>query len=266
MEFFHNRNRKYINYSGDFMFLNIQDNKINYKVSGVGPPLIFLHGWGRNLNDFDKVTNQINDDFTVYQLDLPGFGESSINRSLSVEKYADIINEFCLSLAINSPIIIGHSFGGRVAIMYASKYEVDKLVLIASPGIKQHFNLIKYLKIKSYKLLKKMNIKLNFGSKDYKNSSPILKETLVKAVNLDLTNYALKINAPTLLIYGEKDKHVPLYIAERLNKLIKNSALITIPKCGHFPFIEKYRHFLIVLKFVLLFLCELTLLLFLYHH
>lgn len=245
---FHILDDKYINYIGDFMYLNIQENKINYKVSGVGPPLIFLHGWGRNLSDFDKVTNQINDDFTVYQLDLPGFGESSINKGLSVEEYTDIIYEFCLKLAINSPIVVGHSFGGRVAIMYACKHEVSKLVLVASPGIKQRFNLKKYLKIKIYKILKRLNIKLNLGSKDYKNSNNILKEVLVKAVNLDLTHYALKITAPTLLIYGEKDKHVPLYVANKLNKLIKNSALITIPKCSHFPFVEKYRHFLIVLK------------------
>ena len=122
------------------MKILIDNILINYTVSGFGRPLIFLHGWGCDLHTFDNLSVLLNEDYKVYQIDLPGFGESEIKESLTVENYAYIINKFCLSLAINSPIIIGHSFGGRVAIMYASKYEVDKLVLIASPGIKQHFN------------------------------------------------------------------------------------------------------------------------------
>ena len=230
------------------MELYIKDIKINYEVSGVGSPLIFLHGWGRNLSDFKKVSNQIYDDFTVYLVDLPGFGESIMNNSLSVLEYADVINKFCLSLAIINPIVVGHSFGGRVAIAYASKYEVNRLVLVCSPGIKQKFNLVKYLKIKTYKVLKKLKIKNNMGSVDYKNSSNIMKETLVKAVNYDLSLEAKKITVPTLLVYGEKDRQVPLKIGKRLNSLIDNSALIVVPKCGHFPHIERYRYFLIVLK------------------
>ena len=56
----------------------IKNIYLNYTVSGVGPPLIFLHGWGSDLHTFDKLRNQINEDFTVYQIDLPGFGESEI--------------------------------------------------------------------------------------------------------------------------------------------------------------------------------------------
>ena len=237
-----------IHYNGDFMQLQIKDILINYKKSGVGPPIIFLHGWGRNKEDFDKVSNQISDDFTIYQIDLPGFGKSTISRSLGIEEYADIINEFTLKLAIIDPIVIGHSFGGRIAIMYAAKYKINKLVLIASPGLKQRFNLIKYLKIRTYKISKKLKIKTNLGSTDYKNANNILKEILVKVVNHDLTNEALKINVPTLLIYGKNDKQVPLYVGIKLHKLIKNSAIVSIPKCSHFPFVEKYRYFLIVLK------------------
>ena len=128
----------------------IKDNLINYKVSGVGTPLIFLHGWGCDLHIFDKIVAQINEDFTVYQSDLPGCGESEINAEYSIEEYASIINLFCLMLDINNPCIVGHSFGGRVAIKYASLYKVNKLVLVASPGIKEKFSIIKWSKIKIY--------------------------------------------------------------------------------------------------------------------
>ena len=133
------------------MKILIKDININYEVSGVGPPLIFLHGWGCNLNTFNNLTKQINEDFTVYQIDFPGFGLSEINGAYTIEEYANIIYEFCLSLAIVNPIVVGHSFGGRVAIKYASTYQVHKLVLVSTPGIKQRFNIIKWIKIKTYK-------------------------------------------------------------------------------------------------------------------
>lgn len=225
----------------------IKDNLINYKVSGVGTPLVFLHGWGCDLHIFDKIVAQINEDFTVYQIDLPGFGESEINTEYSIEEYASIINLFCLMLDINNPCIVGHSFGGRVAIKYASLYKVNKLVLVASPGIKEKFSIIKWSKIKIYKILKRLNMHSKMGSKDYKNATGYLKNVLVKAINLDLTNDISAIKTPTLLIYGKKDKSVPLYIGKKINGLITGSGLVVIDS-GHFPFIEKYRHFLIVLK------------------
>ena len=119
------------------MKIFIKDININYEVSGVGAPLIFLHGWGLDLHTFDNLAKELSEDYSVYQIDLPGFGESDISDSYNIEEYANYINEFCLSLAIINPIIVGHSFGGRVAMMYASRYDVDKLILISSPGIKE---------------------------------------------------------------------------------------------------------------------------------
>ena len=121
---------------GDRMKIHIRDININYEVSGVGPPLIFLHGWGSNLHVFDKLVSQINEDYTIYQIDLPGFGESEILDSYTIEQYAEYIYLFCLKLGIDKPILIGHSFGGRIAVKYSSLYSVEKLILISSPGVK----------------------------------------------------------------------------------------------------------------------------------
>lgn len=230
------------------MEILINNLMINYKVSGEGYPIIFLHGWGLNLGEFDKVADQINEDFKVYQIDLPGFGKSEINKEITLDDYANMINEFCLSLAIIKPIIVGHSFGGRVGIVYASKYQIDKLILVCSPGVKQKFSLNKFLKIKVYKCFKRMKINLKMGSSDYKNSNDILKKILVSSVNRDLTDELKKIKCQTLLIYGQKDKSVPLYVGHKIKSLIKDSVIIEIPDCGHFPYRERFRYFLIVLK------------------
>lgn len=230
------------------MKILIKDININYEESGVGPPLIFLHGWGSNLHIFDKLKNQINEDYTVYQIDLPGFGESEINASYSIGEYAEFINEFCLKLGVAEPILIGHSFGGRVAIKYASMFDVKKLVLVCSPGITERFNITKWSKIKIYKIAKKLKCNLKIGSNDYKKANGHLKDVLVKAVNLDLSEELKKIECSTLLIYGKKDRVVPLYIAKKISKLIPNSGLVIVENSGHFPFIDRFRYFIIILK------------------
>ena len=229
------------------MKIQIKDIILNYEVSGVGPPLLFLHGWGCDLRSFDKIKAQINEDFTVYQLDLPGFGLSEIKEPYSISYYAEIVYKFCLKLKIINPTIVGHSFGGRIAIMYASKYKVDKLVLVASPGVKERFNLIKWFKIKIYKIFKRFNLKPNMGSTDYKNASILLKEVLVKAVNYDLTLELGKIKCETLLIYGKKDRTVKPYVGKKIKSKIENSGIVFLD-CAHFPFVEKFRTFLIILK------------------
>lgn len=233
---------------GDRMKIYIKDININYEVSGVGPPLIFLHGWGSDLHIFDKIVSQINEDYTIYQIDLPGFGQSEINEAYSVDDYAKFMYLFCMELGLTKPVLLGHSFGGRVAIKYASIYPVDKLILVSTPGVKERFNILKWFKIRLYKLSKKMNINIKLGSTDYKASSGFLKDVLVKAVNNDLTQSLSKIKCDTLIIHGEKDKTVPLYIAKKIQKNIANSGIVVVKKAGHFPFIDRFRLFIIVLK------------------
>ena len=233
---------------GDKMKIYIKNININYEVSGVGYPLIFLHGWGGNLHVFDKITSQLNEDYKIYQIDLPGFGESEISDSYSIEEYAEILNEFCLKLGIVRPILIGHSFGGRIAIKFASLYIVERLVLISSPGIKEKFNILKWSKIRLYKLKKKLKLKTSLGSVDYKNANGFLKDVLVKAVNNDLTYSLLNVRCETLIIHGKEDTTVPLYIAKKMKNLIPNCGMVIVKNAGHFPFVDRFRLVIIVLK------------------
>ena len=228
--------------------MNKSIRNINYMVSGNGPALILLHGWGSDLTTFDNLVAQLNEDYTCYQIDLPGFGKSHMNVAYSLDEYVETIKEFCEQLEIDEPSILGHSFGGRIAIKYASKYNVSKLILVSSPGIKDKKSFKIKMKINFYKILKRLNIKVIMGSKDYRNATGVLKETLVKVVNEDLTNELYKIKIPTLIIIGEKDSVVPVRIAKKMHEIINASGLIIIPRCGHFPYIERYRYFLIILR------------------
>lgn len=227
--------------------MNIDDIYINYYQYGKkkGMDLVLLHGWGQNMQMMMPISNSFINMFRITVLDLPGFGSSEEpKKCLSIEDYADILNKLFVKLRIKNPIIIGHSFGGRVAIVYASKYKVKKLILLASPF--KNTSKSNSLKIKLLKFFKKVPLinklegwaKNKFGSVDYRNASLIMKEILVDAINNDLTEYAKKIKVPTLLIWGECDNAVPVEEARELNSLIEDSGLIIYPGKSHYAYLE----------------------------
>ncbi len=149
------------------------------------PNLIFLHGWGSNLRVFDTIISNIKSDYNIYALDLPGFGQSPEPLSdWSIFEYADMVKNFALNLNINNPIILGHSFGGRLGIILSSEnsnthlnkndcsisipskpdtllygstnLSVRNLVLINSAGIIPKRSLSYKYKVGKYKIIKKI--------------------------------------------------------------------------------------------------------------
>ena len=152
-----------------------------------------------------------------------------------------------MELGVEAPILCGHSYGGRVAIVYASKYSVEKLVLISSAGLKQKLKFSKWFKIRVYKILKKCHLPVKMGSTDYQNADNVKRIMLVKAVNTDLKKELKLIAAPTLLLYGTKDTVTPLSLGYKMKEYIHNSELIELEECGHFPYLERPSIFSLIL-------------------
>lgn len=234
---------------------------INYKIEGNGPPIILLHGWGTSMNTFDALTNEIKSKYQVHLIDLIGFGKSDTPiNSLNLNDYVLLLYEYIEKQSIENPIILGHSFGGRIAIKYASNFNnISKLILVDSAGIKKRLKLKTKLKIKKYKFQKWWykitknvmaynKLLLNSGSYDYKHAKESMKQTLVKIVNEDLKKNLKKINVDTLIIWGKEDKETPYKDGILMNKLIKNSGLVTMENTGHFPYLENKRYFNIIIK------------------
>lgn len=232
----------------------INDTKVVYTRHGSGSPMILLHGWGCDHNAltlFDRVGIE---DHEVFNIDLPGFGKSSEPTfPWTVEDYTSMLETFCATLGIHNPIILGHSFGGRIAIIFASRNPVETLILVDSAGVKPRPSLRKKLKVYSFKFAKlywrmilgkskaEERIALERdrrGSADYRNASPLMKQVLVKAVNTDLRCLMPQIKAPTLLLWGENDTATPIRDARIMNKLIPNAHLISYPGAGHFCFLD----------------------------
>ena len=214
--------------------------------------IIILPGWGDNRSTFNYIVNNLKEYFTVYIFDYPGFGNSPLpSKNLSIFDYAKVIHDFISEENLNNPIIIGHSFGGRLIILLASLYKQSfkKIILMDSAGIK-NFSLKKVLKKYLYKLLKKMcflfknktlyqkKLLQYFGSKDFQNINPIMQKTFINIVNTNLLQYINYISDETLILWGTNDTETPYSDALKMHELIKNSTLIPIDNSGHFPYLD----------------------------
>ena len=113
-----------------------KDLKINYKDYGnkEGEPIIYLHGWGQNIQMMEPIAKPFEKTHHLIILDLPGFGISDEpEEAWTLDDYVEMLHELLKKLKITKPNLIGHSFGGKISLLYASKYEVNKLMLLASP-------------------------------------------------------------------------------------------------------------------------------------
>jgi pimeloyl-ACP methyl ester carboxylesterase len=227
------------------------------QLGSTGNPILMLHGWGQTLESLQPLGELLAFAAQVHLIDLPGFGGSALpDGDWDINQYAGRILRYMDEQGLEQVDLLGHSFGGRVAICLASKYpnRVRSLVLINSAGLQRHRSLLQWIRIKLIKWLRVLFSLIpvfgsrlkewhshRFGSRDYKNAGP-LRGTLVKTVNEDLSSDASCIQAPTLLIWGELDTETPPEMGIRLHKLIPYSTLIELPGRDHFLFRNEGAH------------------------
>lgn len=239
------------------MQININGYNINYESVGEGRAVLMLHGWGSSLDAYKLLTAAFCDKFRMISLDFPGFGGSDMPKEAwEVDQFADITLKFIDMLGLKNPIMIGHSFGGRVIIKLAGSGMVtpEKIILIDSAGIKPKRSIRSKIRLAVFKtgkwfltlpLLKKYTasaldkLRAYFGSSDYNSAPSVMRQTLVRVINEDLRGYMPSIKAPTLLIWGENDTATPLGDAKIMEQLIPDSGLCVIKGTGHFSFVQR---------------------------
>ncbi|SFM43592.1 Pimeloyl-ACP methyl ester carboxylesterase [Gracilibacillus orientalis] len=246
------------------MFMEIDQIKVHYKQTGEGRPVVMLHGWGTSLDLFEDLQSNLSANFQVTSLDFPGFGRSDEPaEAWDVSQYTDFLEKFLAELEIDNPILIGHSFGGRVSIKYADRHDsnVHKIILIGSAGVKPKRKADYYVKVYTFKTLKKVlslpilnrykediiaRYRGKAGSSDYQNASRVMQQTLSKVVNEDLQHHMPNIKAPTLLVWGANDASTPVQDAKIIEKLIPNAGLALIENAGHYVFLEQKRRVAVI--------------------
>jgi pimeloyl-ACP methyl ester carboxylesterase len=204
----------------------------------------------------------------VILIDLPGFGLSPLPHEASNDgggwdtaQYAERVKRFLDESGVQSCILVGHSFGGRLSVQLASRYPqlAQALVLIGAHGLKRKRPPAQQVKLKLIRTLGTCAKKIDglfgtrvfahyfapkFGSADYQ-AAGALRKTLVKTVNEDLSDLAATIQVPTLLLWGERDTETPLDLAHSYRSLITDSELHIFTQKGHEPFSDVGSHLVV---------------------
>lgn len=229
------------------------------KIGSSGHPILLMHGWGQSLHSLVALGELLGKTYQVHLIDLPGFGLSPApTEDWDTKQYAECIYQYIKQNNLEKADLLGHSFGGRVAIRLTSAHPeiVRSMILINSGGLKRPLIGKRKLRSQYIGLLSKTikQIDKTFGSKifetwfvprfaslDYRNAGS-LRNILVKAVNEDVTEDALRIKNPSFILWGEKDQETPLESGERFHALISGSQFVVLPGKDHFPFLGDGAH------------------------
>lgn len=236
--------------------IEVNGLRLHYDESGpeTGTPIVLLHGWGCNHTTLASIRKLLEGKMHVYSFDLPGFGKTPEPDTVwGIEDYTRFTEQAFKALDIENPILLGHSFGGRISILFSSRNKANKIILVDAAGVKPRHSLKWYFKVYTYKLAKKLypvflgkkkaqerieKARAKRGSSDYNNATPMMRAILSKCVNEDLCNVMPLIKAPTLLVWGENDTATPLSDARKMEKLIPDAGLVSFPGCGHYSFLD----------------------------
>jgi pimeloyl-ACP methyl ester carboxylesterase len=239
------------------MYTTINNQQIYYQKIGKGKDLVIVHGWGQDVSSFWSVAEKLKDDFTLWLIDLPGFGRSELpKKDFTNQDYADVIKGFVEHLKLKKPFLLGHSVGGRVSIKLLAQHPdlFEKAIFEDAAGIKPKQDGIKpflYLGAKTFNLLvpnignvkEKMRYRFYKGLEaDYINAGE-MKGTLTNLLDEDLTAELPKIQTEMLLIWGENDLAVPLSDGKKMYRLIPNARIEVFDNVGHFPHLENEKLF-----------------------
>ena len=289
--------------------IKVNDLNINYKTIGDGKiPIVLLHGWGVSSDKYVELAKTLypilNAQYSILILDLPGFGKSNEpNKNWKLDDYVEFVDEFIkktnrkggFELVKNilkekfiqiqkgstelSPqwsqrsskiILIGHSFGGKIAIKYATKYpeKIEKLILTGAAGIKHKLTTkqkIFFILAKTGKIIFSFPVINNFQKpihkifsklarsrkKDYYSASLRMKEIMKNILAEDLADCLNKIKNQTMLVWGREDKTTPLSDGKIMNERIEDSKLIIVDNANHSLPYQKPKGFAkIIEKFI----------------
>ncbi len=197
------------------------------------PTLIILHGWGSDLSRWRPLVKKL--ESAGIKVFLPKLPEDKVRNIADFSRW--IFDE---TKNLPSFFLLGHSFGGQIAINFTAHYpdRVKKLILIASAGVRKpswksalFLPLAKVFKFAPLEL-KRLAYRA-IGETDYVKASPVMKETMKLILKEDQQVNLKKITVPTLLLWGKRDQYTPLNYAKLIQSVLPNSQLIIFPDGKH---------------------------------
>ncbi len=206
--------------------------------------LIVLHGWAHNSGLWQNLAKKLSPNIHCLLLDLPAFGASQpLLGNPNVPEYTQTIVDFINKLDLKKPILLGHSFGGQIALDLAAKQPqlISQIILVSPAGIRQirpklSSRLAHIIKIFTKKLPKNIQNWLitRVASNDYGQANKAQRIVLSNIVRYDLTAKLTEINVPTHLIWGSEDHEIP-YAGKLIAQAIPDCRLTILYGAGHNP-------------------------------
>lgn len=228
------------------------------------PTLILLHGWGGQWKSWFPVIEALKAHYALVVPDLPGFGETPLDQSMMLTDYAHEVTVMLTILKLKSVVIVGHSFGGAIAMKIASQRPelVKQIIIVDSSGIRPERSLganiwigiVKFgntvLELPGFEKIRQKARKALYSVGPLKDSDyavlhePKMKETFKNIITDDISDDAARITCPTTLVWGSEDKDTPLWMGERFHALIPQSELVVLQGAGHFSYLDQIGKFI----------------------
>jgi pimeloyl-ACP methyl ester carboxylesterase len=231
-------------------------------------PIVVLHGWGAHIEAVAPILAALDGAPDLIALDLPGFGESEApDQAWDVDSYARFMIHFLDEMGVERAHLVGHSHGGRVSIALAADEpeRVDRLVLVDSAGLRPKRGWRYRWRVAVAKLGRLIarigggpgrglqeRMRARVASRDYLEASEAMRGTFRAVVGADLADRLPRIEAPTLLVWGDRDEDTPLWMAHRMQELIPDAGLVVLEGAGHYSYADASGQFSVVARRFLL--------------
>lgn len=253
----------------DINEITLGGRHIRYLSAGSGDEsAVILQGWATDFKVYSPIISRLSKKYRVVFPLLPGFGgEREPDEPMSVSDYAALVNELLSRLEVRRAVFFCHSYGGRILFKLAADPDTytaaDRIILCDAAGIMPRRSLAYRVRVKLFKLTRRLlstavmkfiypdlltELNAKSGSEDYRNASPVMRRTLVLAVNEDLRSLISAVSAQTLIMWGKNDDAVPLSDAYVMEKEIADSAVVVFENSGHFPFASEWQSFSAVMS------------------
>ncbi|MGC2169260.1 MAG: alpha/beta hydrolase [Acidimicrobiales bacterium] len=235
------------------MLRSYGDSQVFGETYGTGPiRVVWLHGWARQARDFSGAAQLLADrGFASVALDLPGFGSSPAPPSPGgAQFYAELILPTLREISESPLVLVGHSFGGRVALLVASEHPelVKELVLTGVPLLRLgptrksplRYRLVRWLA--GHHLISQArleSVRQKYGSSDYRHASGVIRDVLVATMQENYEAALCSLRTPVTFLWGEGDREAPPEVATRAAQLVTSpSSLSVLAGVGHFVPLE----------------------------
>ena len=253
----------------DSKFIEVQGMDVHYRDVGEGPVLILLHGMFASLHTWEGWINTLKEDFRVIALDAPNYGLTGAHpKGMFKNIYSEFLNDFTDALNIEECMVAGNSLGGWMTWEFAGRYpkKVKKLILIDSagflfvtpwllmslaiPGSPELSQAVKYPKSAFWKIMKevygdpskitkeKVNLYYDLSMREGNRAASARVVHFIRDNRGFRTGYMNNIHQPTLIMWGGKDRWIPLRHVKSFKKKIRNAESVIYNDAGHMPMEE----------------------------